>query len=206
MSFYHINLQRIFSDNLKQICLDVFRCDYDEVYGQNKERPFDEALTISIDHMYELHFWLQKSRVIENFKEISEESLEKSMNFVGTRIGTPRSLMQILGTEMIRGCYADDYHIKSTALRIHLSTDDISIIPDIRFLNEKKWLKSIDGHTLCVVGRQRERYGDFSSHPSESEMSSDTDFDYIINNTGTLEVLQNNIISVVKDIVSKEER
>lgn len=199
VSLYH------FSDNLKHICMDVFKCKYTEVYGQRKENKFEIPLIVTEEHIYGLHHWLQQSRVIENFKSISSESLSKCMKFVGMKLDTPRELMQILGTEMIRGCYADDYHIKSTALRIHLSTDDISIIPDIRYFNEKKWIKEINGHTLCVVGRQREKYGDFSSHPSEAEMKEDTDFDYIINNTGTLEVLQNNIISVVKDIAKKEE-
>lgn len=199
VSIYH------FSDNLKQICLDVFRCKYDEVFGQEKEKEFNSPLVVTEDHIYQVHFWLKKSRVIKDFTDNSQKFLDKAMTFLNREIMTPRELMQLLGTEWIRGCYVDSYHIDSVALRIHLSSDDISIIPDIRFFNEKKWLKDIGGYTLVVVGRQRERYDEFSEHPSESEMTDDIDFDYIINNTSSLEVLQSTIISVVKDIVINAE-
>jgi len=189
-----------FSDALKNICLDVFNCTYQQVYGQEKEVEFFTPLVITHDHILELMYWIQKSRVIPNYKNIADNAYSLLSEFIGKEMRTPRQLMQLLGTEMIRGCFVDSYHIDYTDLRVTLSTKDIILIPDVRFFNEKEWLRSKGGIAVLVVGRQREKYHQYASHASESELAEDQDYDYVLNNTGTLEILNYNVDSMFKDL------
>lgn len=66
------------------------------------------------------------------------------------------------------------------------------VIPDVRFINECKSIKEAGGLLLKIVRPGAGLQGDFAAHQSESEMSaiSDSDFDCIIENNGTLDDLK----------------
>lgn len=69
----------------------------------------------------------------------------------------------------------------------------VVVIPDCRFNNEIQFIKEAGGKLVRVIRPGAGLKGDFGKHQSEIEMESIPDdvFDLVIQNTGTLEDLQN---------------
>lgn len=86
---------------------------------------------------------------------------------------TMRHAMQTLGTEWGRkmigeGLWADSVY----DLLSRLPTDTRIFIPDLRFLNEERVIRSLGGRIVRIVRPHRDATGnkDFDQHPSEQEM------------------------------------
>lgn len=76
------------------------------------------------------------------------------------------------------------------------------VIADIRFMNELKAIKKANGKVIRVIRPGSGLSGSFGSHQSESEMQSipDSEFDYIIYNSSSLDDLKqftNNIVQTL---------
>src|ERR1041385_511621 len=100
---------------------------------------------------------------------------------------TYRNLLQLWGTNYRRKFYGEDYWIKKLLFKISNSVADITIITDVRFLNEAQMVKQIGGYLVRI-----ERPSDsvlIDRHPSEIELDDYKKFDFIIKNDGTLDDL-----------------
>ena len=119
---------------------------------------------------------------------------------------TYRELLQYLGTELLRNQLHKNVWINSLFSKYKPTpTFEYSsivefpnwIISDVRFKNECKAIKDRNG-ILIKINRD---IGIQSTHQSEIELDSYTDWDYEINNNGSIE----DLIKQVKDILLKEE-
>ena len=133
---------------------------------------------------------------------------------------TPRLLLQLLGTKCgrniihpniwVNSLMSEYKLIKDTKVSEFLKAEGLPetmnggkeyypnwIITDMRFLNEMEAVKKKDGITIRV-NRNLEESKD--QHESETELDN-VEFDYIINNNGTIEEL----IEKVKEILIKEK-
>lgn len=102
-----------------------------------------------------------------------------------------RELLQLIGTEVCRTINPD---IWIKALFNTLSDNGKYIISDVRFMNELKYCKENNAITIRINRNVKQL-----NHQSETELDNCNDFDYIIDNNGTIEdlidkVLQLNII------------
>jgi hypothetical protein len=78
------------------------------------------------------------------------------------------------------------------------------IITDARFINELRYIKQAGGILIRVVRPGSGLPGEYGKHQSETEMATinDSEFNYIINNTGTLEDLKNKVDEIYLKITS----
>lgn len=78
------------------------------------------------------------------------------------------------------------------------------IISDCRYANELMYIKQAGGILIRVTRPGSGLKGEFGKHQSETEMSTipDSTFDYIINNTGTLEDLKITVDNIFTEITS----
>jgi hypothetical protein len=79
------------------------------------------------------------------------------------------------------------------------------ILPDCRFVNELMAIKNAGGVLIRVKRPGAGLEGDFATHRSETELDNipDSTFTYVIENTGTLEDLQNSVNNIVTEIYKK---
>ena len=119
---------------------------------------------------------------------------------------TPRLLMQLIGTECGRQIIHPNIWVNALMSEYNCVPADLApngidcpnwIITDMRFLNEMEAVKKRGGITIRV-NRNLEESKD--QHESETELDN-VEFDYIINNNGTIEEL----IEKVKEILIKEK-
>lgn len=100
-----------------------------------------------------------------------------------------RMILQGWGTDFRRNLCDKNYWILKLKDTIDNTPSHIYavVIPDVRFLNEAYWIKSIGG-TVIQVSR---RIGLVDNHISETELcNSDFPFDFYISNESSLEELK----------------
>lgn len=182
--FYKVAL----ADSLKELAVKVF--GYGPKYYNDrklKEADFPGYITIDYDHIdkimafvcYDWGYALDSHQV---------EGLER---FVGTQLKTPRQLLQVVGTDMLRSHVRDDIFIINTFTKVASLPYTKIVISDARLQNEREAIKKAGGKLLLV---KRSSLMKRDSHVSENSLGKDDEYDVIINNEGTLQQLQSEVL------------
>ena len=108
---------------------------------------------------------------------------------------TYREFLQKIGTDALRDKVHEE--IWANSLFVDQNDDSQWIVTDVRFPNEAVAIKKRDG-ILIRVNTTRECV--VSDHPSETSLDNYEDFDYVIDNSGTISELTGNI----REILVKE--
>lgn len=134
---------------------------------------------------------------------------------------TPRWVLQYWGTEVCRKGFHEDIWVASLEHKLLKSKDDI-VITDCRFINEVNAIKNAGGITIRVLrgenpdwydaavkfnkGPDRNTYWATSKHILDehkvhaSEYSSvGLNYDYYVNNNGTIDELHNTIQNIISN-------
>ena len=128
---------------------------------------------------------------------------------------TPRLVLQLWGTEVCRRGFHDDIWIASVENKLRTSKDNI-VISDCRFPNEIKSIKAAGGKVIRVVRGENPKWYDFAVavntgadpsaqrflgkynvHASETAWVG-TNFDYIVDNNGTVDSLYKQLETIVR--------
>ena len=124
---------------------------------------------------------------------------------------TYRDLLQKLGTEAMRnGLHENvwvnalfaDYVANTVAIGTNefniTETDELPnwIITDCRFPNELEAVKKRSGVAIKVIRESGNTVG--TSHTSETALDDYTDWDYVIDNNGTIEELKAQVLSILE--------
>ena len=175
-----------FADALKKGCAKAFFLPEELFHDQKlKEHPFIAPIVLDDYHLNKLadvfgfethpHYYLTGRKV---------------------SLKTPRELLQFVGTDLIRKTIDDNFWIDKTVEALRKETENV-LIADSRFLNERKLLKSL-GAKLVLIKRNSTNS---DSHSSENDLGNDSDYDYVIENNGTLEELKEKATKFRKDVV-----
>lgn len=108
-----------------------------------------------------------------------------------------RQLAQTLGTEWGRVCHGEDFWVRALAARVDKFDGDVVLIPDVRFPNEAKWIRSQGGYLARIT---RPAWAAVNPHESErhvAEMSAE--FEML--NTGSKEDLEEAAVGVLQQVV-----
>ena len=148
-------------------------------------------------------------------KERYEEELKVNWQTAYKQVMTPRLLLQLIGTDSIRNHVHPNYWVNCLMSKYKeykyaeaangLVTDKPVykypnwVITDTRFPNELKAVKDRGGVSIRVTRDNGTRAIDVNPHESETALDN-AEFDYIINNVGTIE----DLIAKVREILIKE--
>jgi len=121
---------------------------------------------------------------------------------------TPRLILQLWGTEVCRRGFHDDIWIASVENKIRQSKDNI-VISDCRFPNEITSIRRAGGRVIRITRGQNPDWFNVAKHSPElmptqhpevhaSEYSwASTDFDFVIDNNGSIEDLYSQLKNLV---------
>jgi dephospho-CoA kinase len=104
-----------------------------------------------------------------------------------------RRLLQVLGTEVGREFFGDDIWVDTLIAKIE--PEDKVVITDVRFPNEAREINYLAGQIWRV---NRNGIEAVNEHVSETQMDN-YDFDFVINNNGSLEDLEQYITALIED-------
>jgi hypothetical protein len=133
---------------------------------------------------------------------ITDFTNEDKNIFIPEFNATIGQLLQIIGTNVFRDNFDREVWIKSLFVDYdtYEKNNSLWIITDVRFTNEATAIKDFKG-VLVRINRNEDKSDNSSArdknHPSEIALDNYEKFDYIINNNGTLEELENKIKQIV---------
>lgn len=198
----------VFQERRLRVRFDWAMCDLIDLYSDKKNTigknvqelkmrywkndcPYldDEALLKSLYQKFYSILGIQKC--IPWYSKFLFWKEEDSSNQTVTVTITPRQIMQLVGTDVIRNYIADDMWTTIAP------TEEI-IYTDVRFLDEAVHTKNNDGVIIQVVNRLQ-KDSEVMNHQSELEVNKIL-ADYIIDNSGND---MNQLVSEVEALVEK---
>lgn len=178
-----------FADKLKEICMDLYDLSHDDVYteaGKNRVTSYPCLKCPSCGS-------LDVSIVTTTTSEC------KACNSIGEAkayesFWTVRMILQYVGTEGLRRV-DDKVWVRQALKRIKAQFADrpFVILTDCRFLSEAKMVWEAQGEVWRLRRPSTDNKGQgITRHSSETQMDEilDAQFQYIINNNGTLDNLR----------------
>jgi hypothetical protein len=118
---------------------------------------------------------------------------------------TPREILQYFGTEVCRGHMLDTIWVDSCMARYK---GNATVISDTRFINEIRTIKKNGGKIILVKRGKlptKEEMKSNGIHRSEWDWI-DESFDHVIDNSGTLEELNDNVDNLINSINRRQGR
>jgi hypothetical protein len=138
--------------------------------------------------------FLYPRNLLQGDTDISREYREKIdpvwAKNLNKPLWTPRMALQFVGTEIIRNTLCKDYFIRVLEMKINeLNKETCIVCPDVRFLNEMEFIKSIGGHIWYITkGTETENK---NGHASENDISIDNELiNHVIYNTKSVDDLE----------------
>ncbi|KAG5183896.1 Deoxynucleotide monophosphate kinase [Tribonema minus] len=98
---------------------------------------------------------------------------------------SPRSMLQTLGTECVRGHFGDNHWIRHMSMRLDQCDEDEVVITDVRFRDEADFVRERGGELIQIV---RPAHATVDAHSSETAIYN-IPCDTIVLNNGTKEQL-----------------
>lgn len=188
-----------FAQPLKELAQDWLGLDEGFMHRSVKESPIAikytnlefNFLDILIWDMFKDNLTMADAKktagaIVDTMINTAEEVTE---NFI---ITTPRKILQIIGTEGFRNTVRENFWVSITP------TEGNFIIPDVRFENELYHIQGDNPDNITIyVKRPNNPNGTGTGHASEGQLDPE-DFDYVIDNNGTLEELRNQVDDIIR--------
>lgn len=109
-------------------------------------------------------------------------------------------LHQYLGNDFFREKIHKDFFVQRYAKKETLSYKSFIITPDMRYMNELLFIKNKGGFLIKIEGDDRRKKSRRNkNHISETELDGFKNYDFVIQNNGTLQ----NLFDNVKDVFFK---
>lgn len=168
------------ADPLRELCSEVFHLPYNTFLDPDKkDSELDHRITLDFHHIDKIRAYIEDKwgfTIDYNTREEMEE-------FHGEVFNTPRDILKLVGTELIRNNLRDDIWIVLAFQKIREVGNKV-VITDCRFDNERKAFKKA-GAILCLVKRDGLQKG---THASEN-LGSEDEYDVIFDNNDKIHVL-----------------
>jgi len=156
--------------------------------------------------------------LLEGDTKESREFREQTDKFWSEKFNknfTPRLAMQLLGTEVGRDFFGENFWIDCLEKQIR-NTEGDYVITDVRFKNEIQWVTNQGGILIEVTRGVKPHWYDIASKANRGSDAAEKymfetgihqsewrwigrDIDYTIDNTGTLEQLKENVFRCLKN-------
>lgn len=167
-----------FADGLRDLACFTFDMA-PEIFTDRdkKESKFLYPIRLDEEHISHMLNHIENTWAIS----VSKASKDKMLLLVGTEMTTPRKLLQIVGTEVIRDCIDDQFWIKALEHKIGNLAD--VVITDARFSGERNFARE-KGALMCLVKRPSIQSND--SHRAENDLGNESEYNIIFNNDDSL--------------------
>lgn len=179
------------ADRLKEVCSEVFGISRDRFEKQElKELPLKLEVALDLS---------QVERIISAFDLVPCPLIVEK--HIGTRLSTPRKILQYVGSELLREI-DPDIHVKSAINRMSDSCG-IYVVTDIRFENELNAFRLIatDDSPFYSVYIKRGSGVSKDVHASEVEVPKiGVKADYYASNDGTIESFKDRLDNILLKI------
>jgi len=131
------------------------------------------------------------------------KKLARSIGWDGVKDARGRRLLQLLGTDVCRGCISDSYWIdrwRAAVVRAAETHVHVVVTDDVRFPNEAFAIRALNGTIIRLTGRAAD-IGAGARHASEIQLRASL-VDVAFDNRGSTAMLQDYAASTAACIVT----
>jgi len=174
--------------------------------GSGKDTIADIIMQYTPYHRWQVKKFAGKlkdiAEILTGVPKINFEDQEFKQQDMGPEWGmTYRDLLQKLGTEAMRSGLHKNVWVNALFADYQFNIEEDEqihywIITDSRFPNELAAVKEHNGIAIKVIRDSGNTIG--TTHTSETALDDYTDWDYVINNNGTLEELKTRVLSILE--------
>jgi len=198
--------QGSFAHNLKEMCKSIFNLTEHMINTpEGKKMRLSVPRRFTSKHFLLIRRWMGRTHdltgLAEECRRIEEEYIHRPIKQTGkpTELFTAREILQFVGTDICRRLI-DTYHVDVLFQRITNSPENW-VITDARFENERRRLKEEFEAILVRIVRPGKESLD--AHPSENSLGEESEYDYVVENNGTLEELNDKARMFYEESVKK---
>lgn len=151
-------------------------------------------------------YYSDKKVINLSYGSYIKEYAKKISNWDGSDETKPRELLQTLGTEVIRKKIDKDFFIKRLCedIKVYSFYFDIITISDARFPDEINVPKKMFDNVITIKVIRDNFESPLSdiqkNHITEVALDDYKDFDYYLENSGTIEELEKKVFDLIKDV------
>jgi hypothetical protein len=174
--------------------------------SSGKDTIADIIMQYTPYHDWEIKKFAGKLKVIAEIlsgvPKINFEDQEFKKQDMGPNWGmTYRDLLQRLGTEAMRNGLHENVWVNALFADYHFNIEEDEQMPnwlitDCRFPNELEAVKAHKGITIKVIRDSGNTVG--TTHASETALDDYTEWDYIVDNNGSIEDLKTQVFSILE--------
>ena len=118
---------------------------------------------------------------------------------------TPRYIMQVYGTEVMRDLFNENYWVDQIIGKILNSDRENHVVVDCRYENEiNRVKKKLSGVCNIYTVRINRNTGKNDTHSSETSLDDYTSWDYIVDNNYDKDSFRLNIVDIYNHIIYNE--
>jgi hypothetical protein len=187
-----------FAKDLKEWCKEDFQPIAKYLNGYTKK------LKSLITVFYDLNF-NDKGHLKNIINQIDQLKI-KDENFFEHKTEITRLLLQIYGTDIFRSRVDTNWWAKRVKDRCKHMTDDVVIVKDVRFPNEIEiFFEELNQSEFKIIPIRVERSSRKTvnaSHETEIALDNWSQWEYVVDNDGALNDLQNASKTIIEDILN----
>jgi len=174
--------------------------------GSGKDTIADIIMQYTPYHDWEIKKFAGKlkdiAEILSGVPKINFEDQEFKKQDMGSEWGmTYRDLLQKLGTEAMRNGLHENVWVNALFADYHFNIEEDEQMPnwlitDCRFTNELEAVKTHKGITIKVIRDSGNTIG--TTHASETALDDYTEWDYVVDNNGSIEDLKTQVFSILE--------
>jgi hypothetical protein len=189
----------LFAKSLKDGCKKDF-CKLSHVL-ENIAEEIQNKVALYFDNKY----MMSNPNIIYDIESSINKLRIKDENWYEDKTDITRNILQLYGTEIFRKRVDNDWWVKQVKNRCIESNDDIIIITDCRFPNEITEMMDDNYETFVIrINRNINTNELISSHESETALDLWKEWNFIVENNGTLDELKNSSIEIAKYLTEEK--
>jgi hypothetical protein len=174
--------------------------------GSGKDTIADIIMQYTPYHDWEIKKFAGKlkdiAEILSGVPKINFEDQEFKKQDMGPNWGmTYRDLLQRLGTEAMRNGLHENVWVNALFADYYFNIEEDEQMPnwlitDCRFPNELEAVKAHKGITIKVIRDSGNTVG--TTHASETALDDYTEWDYVVDNNGSIEDLKTQVFSILE--------
>lgn len=200
LEYYGLKVsQDLFAKTLKDWCKEDFK---GLVYILES---FAEQIKAKIALFTDTREHMLNPNIIQELENNIDRIKIKDYNWYEDKTPITRTLLQAYGTDIFRKRVDDNWWVQQMKKRVLTTDSDVIIITDARFPNEITDMIDNNYEIITIrIKRTINTTEQMNLHPSETSLDNWKEWNYIIENNGSLEDLKKSAKTVSQDLNENE--
>lgn len=202
-------LQKEFENKSLKVSSDLFAKSLKDGCKEDFKKLANVLENISEEIKAKINLWIDQRQlmlngdaVVRDIESTINKLIIKNENWYENKTDITRNILQLYGTQIFRDRVDNNWWVKQVKSRCVASNDDVIIITDCRFPNEIIEMFDDEYEIITIrITRNINTNDIIASHDSETALDDWKEWNFEINNNGTLHDLMGSANIIANEIL-----